>query len=227
MEKFKKAISQKTFQRLLALGIIFWTPIIIFVKLAEDVLGKEPILLDKPISKFITSFSSQSLSSLMQIITHGGDSLFVLAVTVIISALFLFKKRMNNVYSVAFTVGGAGLINFILKLIFQRQRPSLALALVHETSYSFPSGHAMGSSALGFAIILILWRTKWRCLALILASIYILLIGISRIYLGAHYPTDVIAGWCVSAVWAVIVYIAVEQPVFVKNYLNKIKHKKP
>ena len=62
----------------------------------------------------------------------------------------------------------------------------------------------MASSALALALIILCWRTRWRWLALIGGAIYMIIIGLSRIYLGVHYPSDILAGWCVSLVWVLL-----------------------
>ncbi|RYF27698.1 MAG: phosphatase PAP2 family protein, partial [Chloroflexi bacterium] len=90
-------------------------------------------------------------------------------------------------------------------MTFERARPDLWQQLITETSFSFPSGHSAGSSALAVCIIALLWRTKWRVPALIIAPLYIVLIGFSRMYLGVHYLTDVIAGWIVGITWVLVV----------------------
>src|SRR3990167_6860759 len=99
----------------------------------------------------------------------------------------------------------AGLLNFGLKLLFGRSRPELWTHLVTESSYSFPSGHAMLSSALALALVSIFWGTKYRVTVAIGAALYIAMIGFTRLYLGVHYPSDIIAGWCASFAWVIIV----------------------
>ncbi|MDF2461379.1 MAG: acid phosphatase, partial [Candidatus Saccharibacteria bacterium] len=110
------------------------------------------------------------------------------------------------VYTVVLSVAGAALLNLLLKASFQRDRPDLWESIVTETSYSFPSGHAMASSALAFSVMLVLWETKWRWLAVAVGTIYFVLVGVSRMYLGVHFPSDVVAGWCVSLAWVGIVH---------------------
>jgi membrane-associated phospholipid phosphatase len=80
--------------------------------------------------------------------------------------------------------------------------------IVIEKGYSFPSGHAMISCALAITIMILCWPTRWRRLAIIGGTIYFILVGISRLYLGVHYPSDVLGGWCVSIAWLYLVHRA-------------------
>ena len=84
-------------------------------------------------------------------------------------------------------------------------RSDLWERLITETSYSFPSGHAMLSSMLAFAVIAIAWRTRYRLIATIAALLFMVLVSFSRLYLGVHYPTDIVAGWLVSVSWLLVV----------------------
>jgi membrane-associated phospholipid phosphatase len=111
------------------------------------------------------------------------------------------RQHRGAAYTLAAGVGGAAILNAVLKLSFQRVRPSLWIPIVHESSFSFPSGHAMASSALALTIMVLVWPTRWRWPAIVLGAAYIVLIGFTRVYLGVHYPSDVIGGWAVSFVW--------------------------
>ena len=108
-------------------------------------------------------------------------------------------------------MAGATVMNQVLKYIFERARPQLWEQLVHETSYSFPSGHAMVSAALGLAVVAALWNSRWRWWAVGVATVYILFVGFSRLYLGVHYPTDVLGGWLVSAAWVTAVALVLRR----------------
>jgi undecaprenyl-diphosphatase len=121
-----------------------------------------------------------------------------------VAVLHLLRRRRAAVV-LAVGVGGAALINTLLKLAFHRVRPELWTPLVVERSFSFPSGHAMVSSALACSVTYILWHTRWRWLAVGLGLAVVVAIGLSRLYLGVHYPTDVLAGWTVGFFWVVIV----------------------
>ena len=153
----------------------------------------------------------------MVFITQLGGVLVLGLATVLAVGYFWYKRRKYAALMVLASMVGAGILNVLLKALFARERPDLWTQLVTETSFSFPSGHAMGSSAFALALIIILWQTKWRILVLILGSLYVLLIGLSRMYLGVHFPTDVVAGWLVSAGWVAIVAAFIVQRIHKKS----------
>jgi len=102
-------------------------------------------------------------------------------------------------------------LNLLLKAVFSRQPPG-AGTVVHASEYAFPSGHTMAATTLATAVTLIAWRTRWRWPVLLLAAAFALAMGLSRAYLGVHWPSDVAAGWAMGAVVALAVRAAVQRP---------------
>ena len=219
MAKIKK---YKTPQLIIAF-ILFWTPVIIFFRIAGEILEREPIGIDTTILNWIHSQATPTLNSIFFDITTLGNIEFVVPFTILLVALLLYNKHRRHAMIVFFGVGGAAAANLILKLLFERDRPTFWPSLITETGYSFPSGHAMVTAALILCIIAILWKTKWRVVAIILGAIIILLVGFSRLYLGVHYPSDVIAGWSASAVWVAIVLLLTKAASYELHKNDKIK----
>lgn len=201
--------------RLVLAFIIFWTPVLLFAKLANEVVENEPIALDTAILQWLHAQSSPALEAIFFFFTTLGNVEFILPIALLIFGILIYKKQRINALLFAFGVGGAALANFILKLIFQRDRPSFWESIVIEHGYSFPSGHAMVSSALVLSLIVILWNTRWRIPAIIIGGFIALMIATSRLYFGVHYPTDIIAGWSVSIIWVSIVTLVA------KNIISK------
>lgn len=162
---------------------------------------------DSKILEWVHSFSTTFMDKFAVTISNAGSAEVVVLLTLVIVGYLASKKRRRNAALVCFGVGGAAVTNVILKMLFQRERPELWPHLVTESGYSFPSGHAMASSALAFSLVFILWHTKWRWVSILLAGVYVVAIGFSRLYLGVHYPSDIVAGWCVSFAWVLIVYM--------------------
>ena len=139
-------------------------------------------------------------------ITDIGGTFFIILVTFLVSSYFIWqKKNSKTAYWFIFHVLlGAGLLNQVVKFLFQRPRPTIS-HLVLQGGYSFPSGHSMASTICygGIAFLIIcLTKRKWiKWLACLFAIILVSIIGLSRIYLGVHFPSDVLAGFCLAGSW--------------------------
>lgn len=140
-------------------------------------------------------------------ITRLGDTWFVtLLTTVIFFYLFLKHSSLRLAIWYAATVAlGAGVLNQVVKYIFQRPRPSNVEHLINQGGYSFPSGHAMGSlityGAIIFLVVRLSKNTLLNWIVGILLALLIGFIGISRVYVGVHYPSDIIGGYSLGAAW--------------------------
>ncbi|OGL23725.1 hypothetical protein A2791_00615 [Candidatus Saccharibacteria bacterium RIFCSPHIGHO2_01_FULL_46_30] len=173
--------------------------------LAREVSEGETARIDDRILLAINHRATTTLDTIVVWATELGGVIAVSTISLLLIALYAFKKQWRSAAMIALSIGGAGVLNFGLKLLFERSRPELWTHLVTESSYSFPSGHAMLSSALALALVSIFWGTKYRVAVAIVAALYIAMIGFTRLYLGVHYPSDIIAGWCASFAWVIIV----------------------
>src|SRR5690606_17980110 len=116
-----------------------------------------------------------------------------LDIAIALGLLLARRWREAAFASVSFT--GSALLNLGTKQFFQRERPSLWDSIAPETTFSFPSGHAMGPATLAAVVVLLAWHTRWRWPVLLLAALFTGMVGVSRMYLGVHYPSDVLGGW--------------------------------
>jgi len=173
---------------LLALFSGVLAPLLVFGFLAEDVWTREGFAWDLPLLRAVHARATPSLDTTMRCFTRVGAPLPMIAF-------------------VALAVGGAAGLNVVAKLAFQRARPALWPSLVTETDYSFPSGHAMGSLAVVAALVFLTWRTRGRWPTLALGALFAAVVGLSRVYLGVHYPADILAGWCASLAWVAGVWL--------------------
>lgn len=141
----------------------------------------------------------------------GGNAILFFVTLAVAGYLALVRKRAAALLVIV-TVGGGMALSTLLKLAFQRPRPDLVPHGAEVYTASFPSGHAMLSAVtyLTLAALLIQVQVQWRAktYVLALAVLVTLLIGISRVYLGVHWPTDVLAGWCIGAAWALLCWLA-------------------
>jgi membrane-associated phospholipid phosphatase len=118
-------------------------------------------------------------------------------------ALLLLGRRWREASFAGISFAGSALLNLGSKQFFQRDRPTLWESIAPESTYSFPSGHAMGSMTLAAVIVLLAWNTRWRWPAVAFGVLFAGSVSLSRIYLGVHYPSDILAGWCAALVWVV------------------------
>lgn len=182
------------------------TLLIIFISLTILIFTNNTKLFDNKIYSFIISFKSNQLTNFMKTMTNFSS----VKVTIIISLLALTSllwKNKKGLY-LDIVVAVTFIINYILKIIFRRPRPTI-LRLINETGYSFPSGHSMISLGLYGFIIYLIYQNKninkyFKILTISLLSIIIILIGISRIYLGVHYPSDVLGGYLMSSIILIV-----------------------
>lgn len=192
------------FKRLILLSVIAG---VLFLALALLVSTGATKPFDEATLLYVNSHADNALDTIFVFLTQLGGVYVIGAVVAALSIYFLVRKEYYKLFFVAASVGGISLINVFLKTIFERSRPDLWERLVSELSFSFPSGHSAASIALALSIIGVLWATKWRYTALIVGSLYVLIIGTSRMYLGVHYPTDVLGGWLLGITWVSLVAI--------------------
>ena len=190
---------------------VFGLPVIIVAIIARHVLKQEPIAIDYTILAWLHAHITPTYNHTFLVITTFGNAAIIGLTTIVLVAWLTYTKRRSSAVIVFLSVSGAAAANLILKLLFHRHRPDFWPSLIPEVGYSFPSGHAMISCALLLSIIVITWSGRYRLPAVCASSVLIVLIGISRVYLGVHYPTDVIAGWCMGIIWTATVYIAVNK----------------
>ncbi|MDQ0227794.1 phosphatase PAP2 family protein [Metabacillus niabensis] len=188
--------------------------VLMIVQLSATLIREEFFSFDKAVISTVRSFSSETMDVVMVFITELGSS-FTLGTLLLVGMILLFLKRKDRLASLFFflVVAGGGLVNSLLKNLFERERPNVN-RLIEIDGFSFPSGHSMGSMLFYGFLVYLLFRSKQRMQRKIglgiLLSIIILLIGISRIYLGVHYPSDVLAGFIAGFIWLCICIIVLE-----------------
>lgn len=184
---------------LLFLGV--GLPLVAFGVLAGDVWRQGGIAWDVPILRWVHRHATPGRDDAMTFVSQIGYMYGVVPAAVVIALALLVARRRGNAIFFAVAMVGAGSLNTGAKLLFRRTRPDLWLSPAPEHTYSFPSGHAMGSMALAAALAVLAWPTRWRWWAIVVGGAFTLLVGFSRIYLGVHFPSDVAAGWSASLVW--------------------------
>lgn len=160
---------------------------------------------DRSIIDEVQGWEADWLTVVMKFFAFIGDRYQVVALSVlaIVILFFVFRQRKQLILFVWASLGSVAL-NETLKVMFARERPEI-YRLAEQSGYSFPSGHAMAALTLYFVLTYLLWQhvktRRGRVIMLVVAISVVSIIGLSRIYLGVHYPSDVIAGYCMSGCW--------------------------
>ena len=180
------------------IGILIFATMVVML-LTNNVTG-----LDNSIYNIIISSKSDVMTMFMTIITMMCNTEFIIVATLLL-VLLIKNKKIGGM--IASNVVLCSVINTIIKHIFLRPRP-VGIKLIEQGGYSFPSGHSMMAVAFYGLLIYIIWNTKWRNVWKIFTTtllvILILLIGISRIYVGVHFASDVIVGLTISLSYLII-----------------------
>ncbi|MBB5234013.1 phosphatase PAP2 family protein [Deinococcus budaensis] len=184
----------------LALFFGLLLPLLGFAKIAQEVFEKEPFAFEKPLMLALHAHRSEALDQVAAAFSLFGSTRGMVPLTLLLVAL-LYRVRRRLGYFMALSLGGVALVNVLLKNLFDRPRPAFWTPILPEPDFSFPSGHAMFASALATALVVVLWRTRWRVPALLLGVLYVLGMMASRVYIGVHYPTDVLGGALFSVAW--------------------------
>jgi undecaprenyl-diphosphatase len=186
-------------------AVLFAAPLLGFVALAWIVIGGDAGDFDERVRGIAHDLSSPALTSAMLALTHLGSVAFVSVICVGACGGFYWAGRRQSAGLLAATMVGSAVLENGLKYAFHRARPEPFFGLAAPESYSFPSGHALFSACLYGAIA---WRLAAgtadptrRAAIWTIALGLIAAVGFSRIYLGVHYPSDVLGGWLVAAFW--------------------------
>ena len=184
--------------------IILAVLVFVFAFIVHELFENKLQNFDATVYTFIISFKTEILTETFKVITFMSSPIFLIIVSGLLFLIFKNKKYgLLSLCNLVFIT----LLNQILKFTFERPRP-FEWMLIEEKGYSFPSGHAMVSAAFYGILIYLIWQTKikttYKKIWTALLAILIILIGLSRIYLGVHYASDIIAGFTISLSYVII-----------------------
>lgn len=188
--------------------VVFSVSLLIFIIITRLLFKNQLTIFDNKIYKIVTHYKNNYLTFIFKFLSFLCSTYFIIITTVLIM-IFIKNKKIG--FYIGLNILLCFLLNQSMKLLFARQRPIL-INLINEKGYSFPSGHSMISLAFyGFIAYLILHTKipfKKRLLYSIPLIILPILIGISRIYLGVHYASDVLAGLAISSSYLILFIVA-------------------
>jgi undecaprenyl-diphosphatase len=217
---------KRHYRSLLLLSIAAFA-LIFFLKLSEDVWQQESIILiDNSIANWAYSIRTPWLTIIMKLITSLASANFIAILFLSLALAFTFQKKDRYSVPLAFTILGSFLFSEGVKLLFSRSRPLIDHALVLEKSFSYPSGHTLiAVTFYGVLVIYLHLALKSKVaesIVTILGTLLIISIGFSRIYLGVHWASDVLASALIGICWLSIVLISIDHKVIIYNFINNI-----
>ena len=206
----------------LVAGLVACVLLFLFLMLAGEVMEGDTQAFDTRIVRALRSPVDPSRPrgpawlefALLDLTALGGSTILGLMVLAIAGFLFL-QERYRTALVIIITSASGEAVNALLKHLFERPRPTIVPHLRAVVDTSFPSGHAMESAiiylTLGAMMMRIAERRRTKVYCLSMAILLTLLVGVSRVYLGVHYPTDVIGGWIFGFMWACICWVVAQQ----------------
>lgn len=180
-----------------------------FAELADEVREAEGFPFDVPILLAANDMARAGFDRMFLLFSALGYEYGVVPVDIVLVLALALRRHYRESVFAAVATGGSGLLNVAAKQVFARERPGLWESIAPEHNFSFPSGHAMGSMTLALVLVLLAWPTRWRWPVLAAMVVFVPMVGLSRVYLGVHYPSDILAGWAAASVWTVGVYLLV------------------
>lgn len=194
---------------LLFTGVLL--PMWAFMELADEVHEAEAIAFDEPLLRLAQAMASDGFDRVFLFFSQIGYAWGVVPVDIALVVGLAAFRRWRDAAFAAIATGGSALLNIATKQLFARDRPTLWESIAPETSYSFPSGHAMGSMTLALVLLLLAWPTRARWWVAAAMAVFVAMVGLSRVYLGVHYPSDILAGWAAAAIWTVGAHLLVHR----------------
>ncbi len=212
-DKIRKYYPSELSFLFLLLGMVF--TLFLFIEIADSVSEGKTYSIDNSILLLLRNGNDSSeplgperLQYIVRDITSLGSSTILTIITLFVVLFLYLKKEFRSIIYVLFATIGGGILVQVLKLLFARERPDIVTHLASEVTMSFPSGHSAMSAVVYLSLAVLLSRiekeVKTRIFIISAALIVAFIVGVSRIYLGVHYPTDVLAGWSIGLFWALL-----------------------
>ncbi|MBW4518272.1 MAG: phosphatase PAP2 family protein [Scytolyngbya sp. HA4215-MV1] len=211
MEFFKNKNQFLLSRRTTFLGLGVLLPLLVFSLLASHIWQQgQGFSWDVPILQWLYTTQHPLLETIARTLTPLGVFWGVFPVLAVLGTGLIYQRKGRSLLYLMMTPLGSALLNYRLKFLFHRERPHLWENLSPDLSYAFPSGHAMSSVSFVMVLIVLTWNTRWRWLAVWAGGGFVGIIGWTRLYLGRHYPSDVLGGWMLALAWSVAVMLLIQ-----------------
>jgi membrane-associated phospholipid phosphatase len=195
---------------LVVLALSLWA----FGEIVDEQILEGETRTDERLAEWLHGRATDPLTDVLRAISWTGNFLTVLAVTLLAVGFFWRRRERTDAVFVALAFLGAQVLSTAMKLGFRRDRPFFPDPLATESTFSFPSGHALVSLAVYGSIALVLARRlstrASRAFLLGMTALLVIAIGFSRLYLGVHFLSDVLAGYAAGVAWLAVLYVALE-----------------
>lgn len=213
---------------LLVLAASLWA----FGQIVDETIREGEVRSDERVATWLHGRATDPFTDAFRVITTFGNFVTLLTVTVLAVAFLWWRRRQTDALFVALAFLGAQVLSTGMKLGFRRERPFFPDPLATESTFSFPSGHSLVSLAVYGSIALLLarqvQRPAWRALVFAGTAVLVLAIGFSRLYLGVHFLSDVLAGWAAGSAWLALLYVVLElRSRYISRYLASTKEYSP
>lgn len=186
-----------------------------FGEIAEDLLSRDRmVLIDAQVSNWLHENGTPAVTRLAFIVTFFGSVGFITAATILVALFLAWRRFWHRLLALVLAMAGGSLLNVALKLLFHRERPIFDDPILTLSSFSFPSGHVMGSTLfyglMAIFVAIYAKRWQWSVVAIFAALGIIALVALSRVYLGVHFLSDVLGAIAAGVAWLTACQTAVE-----------------
>jgi undecaprenyl-diphosphatase len=209
----KKFLSELSLTWLVLVGL-FAISLYAFIYIADEVVIEKEDIFDSRVISILKRYNNETLIQCMKVVTFFGSSTFLFPAYALLVLYYIYKKKSRLAIQIGVIGSASTLLMFAFKRFFQRPRPDLSLISPLRT-YSFPSGHSLSSFIFAAVLMYLVWQSGLNKLAKWLISIFLVLftlaIGLSRVILNVHYPSDVVAGYALGLCWLILSYLVIRR----------------